>query len=82
MCPRNEVLHAFATWARTIGGSTAAALRRLMSQAIEGTERGEGLHGARPIPVTIAPREVNRDEQVGMHLKASERGALVAAAQA
>ena len=72
---------AFATWARTTDGGTAAALRRLVAQAIEGVEGGEGLHGARPIPVTVAPRGPGRGEQVGVRLKASERAVLAAAAQ-
>lgn len=73
---------AFANWARATDGGTAAALRRLVIQALEGAERSTGLHGATPTQATVAPRGVGRGEQVGVRLKASERAALAAAAQA
>jgi hypothetical protein len=81
-----ELAEAFKEWARTTDGGTAAAIRRLIAEAVDGTRPGPGpgpgLHGASPAQVSIAPRGVGRGEQVGVRLKASERVALAEAAKA
>jgi hypothetical protein len=62
---------AFQAQARVEGGASAA-LRRLVSAAID-----PGLHGA-----SLAPAGAGRGEQIGIRLKGDERCALNAAAEA
>jgi hypothetical protein len=70
----------FQKWARATDGSTAAALRRLMAEALAGG--AGGLHGASPARSELAPAGVGRGTQIGFRLKAAERRALTEAAQA
>ncbi|WP_146205460.1 hypothetical protein [Azospirillum sp. TSH7] len=64
-----ELARRFAVWARQTDGSSAAALRRLITQAIDGHE---------PAP----PSGSGTGRQVGVRLKADEHAALVVAAAA
>lgn len=75
-----ELAEAFKALARQSDGGAAAALRRLVAQAVEQEKPGEGLHGASPVQA-IAPRGVGRGEQVNVRLKAAERQALAEAAR-
>lgn len=63
-----ELAERFRSWARQQDGSTAAALRRLISEAVDGA----------PPP---APRGRGIGRQIGVRLKAPERAALDAAAR-
>jgi hypothetical protein len=64
-----DLAERFRAWARERDGSTAAALRRLISETVD---------GAAP----AAPRGVGRGVQVGVRLKGEERAALADAARA
>jgi Bacterial mobilisation protein (MobC) len=76
-----ELAAAFKELARQTDGSAAATLRRLIAQAVDEANRGQGLHGASPVQAAIAPRGVGRGEQVGVRFKGVERQALAEAAQ-
>jgi Bacterial mobilisation protein (MobC) len=65
----------FNAWARQTDGGSSAALRRLISRAMD---EAEGLHGASP----IGPRGVGRGKQVSVRLRDVERAALAEAAAA
>lgn len=77
-----ELADAFKTLARQSDGGAAAALRRLIAQAVNDANSAPDLHGASPAQVAIAPRGVGRGEQISVRLKAPERQALAEAAQA
>ncbi|CAN7187606.1 plasmid mobilization relaxosome protein MobC [Phenylobacterium sp. LjRoot225] len=68
----------FEAWARADGGK-AAALRRLIVEAMDGG--AGGLHGASPARSALAPVGVGRGKQVGIRLKDDERRALAEAAE-
>jgi hypothetical protein len=74
-----ELAERFEAWARADGGK-AAALRRLIVEAMDGG--AEGLHGASPARLKLAPAGVGRGKQIGFRLKAAERRALAEAAEA
>ncbi|WP_198355819.1 plasmid mobilization protein [Granulibacter bethesdensis] len=74
-----ELAERFEAWARPDGGK-AAALRRLIVEAVNG--EAEGLHGANPARSKLTPAGVGRGQQIGIRLKAHERRALAEAAEA
>jgi len=74
-----ELAERFEAWARPDGGK-AAALRRLIAEAVDGG--AGGLHGASPARSALAPVGVGRGKQIGIRLKAAERRALAEAAEA
>lgn len=74
-----ELAERFEKWARATDGSSAAALRRLMAEALAGG--AQGLHGASPARSELAPAGVGRGKQIGFRLKAAERHLLDIAAR-
>ena len=64
-----ELAERFASWARTTDGGSSAALRRLMTEAVDGQ-------------APTAPAGVGTGEQVGVRFKPTERAALADAARA
>lgn len=76
-----ELADQFRAWARQTEGGTAAALRRLMIEAMAGHDGAEGLHRASPAQ-QLAPVGVGRGQQIGIRLQAAERQLLDVAARA
>jgi hypothetical protein len=75
-----ELAEQFRAWARATDDSTAAALRRLIAEALAGG--AGGLHGASPAQSELAPAGVGRGKQINFRLKAAVRRALAEAAEA